>query len=168
MSTNWKEIVKGIAPVIGTALGGPMMGSTVKYLATELLGDENATQDSVENYIQNANPDQLLDIKKLDNDFKIKMEKLGVDVFKLEVEDRNSARTQHKYSRMPTLICIMLTLMVSAGAGAMMYTSIPEDNSDILFMLFGQVMTAWTASIAYWVGTTRSSNEKSKAIEARK
>ena len=26
---DWKEIVKSIAPVIGTALGGPMMGGLI-------------------------------------------------------------------------------------------------------------------------------------------
>jgi|TARA_B110000902_G_scaffold198371_1_gene225167 hypothetical protein len=165
---DWKEIVKSIAPVIGTALGGPMMGGTVRYLASTLLGDDNASEKDVAAYIQNANPDQLLDIKQLDNDFKIKMEKLGVDVFKLEVADRSSARVEHKHSRMPTVICILLTFMVSAGAYNLMVTVIPEDNSDILHMLFGQVLTAWTASIAYWVGTTRSSSDKSKMLGINK
>ena len=165
---DWKKIVKSIAPVIGTALGGPMMGGTVRYLASTLLGDDNASEKAVAAYIQNANPDQLLDIKQLDNDFKIKMEKLGVDVFKLEVADRSSARVEHKHSRMPTVICILLTFMVSAGAYNLMVTVIPEDNSDILHMLFGQVLTAWTASIAYWVGTTRSSSDKSKMLGINK
>lgn len=165
---DWKKIVKSIAPVIGTALGGPMMGGTVRYLASTLLGDDNASEKDVAAYIQNANPDQLLDIKQLDNDFKIKMEKLGVDVFKLEVADRSSARVEHKHSRMPTVICILLTFMVSAGAYNLMVTVIPEDNSDILHMLFGQVLTAWTASIAYWVGTTRSSSDKSKMLGINK
>jgi hypothetical protein len=31
-------------------------------------------------------------------------------------------------------------------------------------MVFGQVLTAWAASIAYWVGTTKSSGDKNKML----
>ena len=161
---DWKEIVKSVAPVVGTALGGPMAGGALKFLATSLLGDENATEQDIETYVTEASPDQLLEIKKLDNDFKYKMEKLGVDLYKIETEGRGNARSAHKHSSMPTIICILLTIMVTGGAATLMLTSIPHENTEILHMLFGQVMTAWTASIAYWVGTTRSSGDKSRML----
>lgn len=165
---NWKSIVKSIAPVLGTALGGPMAGGAIKMLTSALLGDENATEQELENFIVNANPDQLLKIKQLDADFKLKMEELGVDVFKLEVADRDSARTAHQDSHMPSILCLLLTLMVCAGSYALIVANIPPANANILYMVFGQVLTAWAASIAYWVGTTKSSSDKSKLLGAVK
>jgi hypothetical protein len=164
MSMDWKSIVKSVAPVLGTALGGPMLGSTVKYLATELLGDEKATEQDVKSFISTASPDQLIPLKRLDLEFKIKMEELDVDVFKLEVADRSNARAENKDSRMPAIICLMLTVMVAGGTYFLMMETIPESNQNIVYMVFGQVLTAWTASIAYWVGTTRSSSDKSKML----
>jgi hypothetical protein len=161
---NWKSLVKSIAPVLGTALGGPMAGGAIKMLTSTLLGDENATEQELEKFIINANPDQLLPLKKLDSEFKLKMEELGVDVFKLEVADRNSARTHHKDNIMPAIICLLLTLMVCAGSYALIVAIIPPANANILYMVFGQVLTAWAASIAYWVGTTKSSGDKNKML----
>jgi hypothetical protein len=161
---NWKSIVKSIAPVLGTALGGPMAGGAIKMLSTALLGNEKANEQELESFILGANPDQLLQIKQLDADFKLKMEELGVDVFKLEVEDRDSARKNNKDSNMPAILCLLLTAMVAGGLAALLIMVIPPDNANIIYMIFGQILTAWTASIAYWVGTTKSSSDKNKVL----
>jgi hypothetical protein len=164
MAMKWQSIVKSIAPIIGSALGGPMAGSAIKALSTALLGNDSATEQELERLIVNANPDQLLKIKQSDADFKLKMAELGVDVFKLEVADRDSARTHHNDSPMPAVLCLLLTAMVSAGSYALIVATIPPANASILYMVFGQVLTAWAASIAYWVGTTKSSSDKSKML----
>jgi hypothetical protein len=168
MSANWKSIVKTIAPVLGTALGGPMAGGAIKMLTSTLLGDENATEQELESFITNANPEQLLPIKKIDNDFKLKMEGLGVDVFKLEAADRDSARAHHNDSRMPAILCLLLTAMVACGLAALLVVVVPPNNANIIYMIFGQILTAWMASIAYWVGTTKSSSDKNKLIGGAK
>jgi hypothetical protein len=36
---DWKELVKGVAPVIGGAFGGPFGGVAVKFMADALLGE---------------------------------------------------------------------------------------------------------------------------------
>ena len=161
---NWKNIVKSIAPTIGTALGGPAAGMAIKYLSGKLLNDEEAKPEQLEEFITQASPDQLIPLKQLDNDFKLKMNQLGVDVFKLQVEDRKSARENHRDNPMPAVIVLLLTLMVAAGTYGLMVMTIPTENANIIYMVFGQVLTAWGASIAYWVGTTKSSLDKTKLI----
>ena len=161
---DWKAIVRSVAPVLGTALGGPLAGGAIKALAGSLLGDENASEQDLEKYVLGANPNQLVEIKQLDADFKVKMKEIGVDVFKLENADRASARVNHRDSTMPAILCLLLTAMVTAGSYALIVMVIPPDNSNILYMVFGQVLTAWAASIAYWVGTTKGSSDKSKQL----
>jgi hypothetical protein len=65
---------------------------------------------------------------------------------------------------MPAFLCLLLTLMVSIDAYMLMTTEIPEDNANIVHMVFGQVLTAWTGSVAYWIGTTKGSSDKSKLM----
>ena len=70
-----KELLKGVlgavAPTIGTALGGPMGGMAMN-MVSQALGCKNTPKD-VEKAVQNATPEQLVELKKLDNDFDIKM-----------------------------------------------------------------------------------------------
>jgi len=164
---SWKETLGAIAPTLATALGGPLAGGAVKFLAANLLGNEKASQQEVENFILEADPGKLAEMKRLDHQFKVEMEKLGVDVFRLEVKDRESARKHHKSHWMPAFLCILLTLMVAAAAWALMTIEIPQENASILYMLFGQVVTAWATCIAYWVGTTKSSSDKTQLMTSK-
>lgn len=162
---SWKSILSSVAPTIATALGGPFAGTAVKFLAGKLLGDENKSQDEVEQFILGASPEQLVNIKKLDNDFKLEMEKLGVDVFKLEVADKGNAREHNKHSNMPAVLSISLTGFVIGIVCALFYTSPPEGAREVLFMLLGVVIKEWSNSMHYWYGTTRSSQEKTKLLK---
>jgi hypothetical protein len=161
---KWQEIVKSVAPILGTALGGPMAGAAIKVLSGQILGDENASADALESAILSASPNQLVEIKRLDYQFKIDMQKLGVDVFELEVKDRSNARQAHKDSITPTIMLYLLTTMVSGILYALFSLDVPTDNKSILYMVVGQVITAWIAAVAYWYGTTKSSSDKSKML----
>ena len=161
---DWIAALKTVAPTMAAALGGPIAGGAVKYLADNLLGN-NAEKADIEQYVMGASPEQLSQLKKLDLQYKTDMAKLGVDVFALEVKDRDSARKHHKDHWMPALLCMMLTLMVAGFGAALMFVAVPPDNDATIYMLFGHVSGAWLASIAYWTGTTKSSGDKTKLIQ---
>jgi len=162
---SWKSILSSVAPTIATALGGPFAGTAVKFLAGKLLGDEGKSQDEVEQFILGASPEQLVNIKKLDNDFKLDMEKLGVDVFKLEVADKGNAREHNKHSNMPAVLSVALTAFIVGIVCALFYTEPPQGAREVLFMLLGVVIKEWSNSMHYWYGTTRSSQEKTKLLK---
>lgn len=161
---NWKSIVSTVAPTIATALGGPMAGAAVKFLGSQFLDDENATEDQVAEYVRNASPDQLLKIKQADQEFTLQMEKLGVDVFKIEAEDKKNARAEHKHSKMPSILSVVLTLLVAAIVALLFYLEVPEGAREVLFMLLGVVVKEWGNSMQYWFGTTRGSAEKTAVM----
>jgi hypothetical protein len=165
MSSNWKDTLAAIAPTLAAAIGGPLAGGAVKFLSGKLL-DEGANLKDLENFVTNASPEQLAEVKRSDNEFKLEMERLNVDLFALEVKGRENARVSHKDHPMPMVICLLLTLLVALGAYGLMTIVVPEQNANIVFMLFGQIVTAWGSSIAYWVGTTKSSSDKTKLIRS--
>lgn len=161
---DWKNIVKSIAPVLGTALGSPMAGIAIKVLGDQFLGDPDADESDVAEYVMSANPEKLLEMKRIDAQFKTDMEKLGVDVFSLEVADRSNARENHKNSKTPAIILYILTILIALIVYGLMFHQIPEGNKNTIYMIVGQIVTAWTGSIYYWCGTTKGSSDKNKLL----
>jgi hypothetical protein len=90
---SWKDIVKSVAPVLGTALGGPFGGAAAKFIGDKILGNPVASEADISDYIVGASPDQLAAIKKADHDFDVQMKGLDVDILKIEAE---SITTRHK------------------------------------------------------------------------
>ena len=85
-----------------------------------------------------------------------------VEIDSLYLNDIQNARANNKHSKMPAVICLALTAGMFLFVGALLFITIPEANLRMIDMVFGSYLTAWLGSINYWVGTTRSSAEKSK------
>ena len=162
---SWKQTLAAIAPTLATAMGGPLAGAATKFLASSLLGDESASIEDIELAVAGASPEQLANLKSLDFDFKVKMKKLDIDVFSLEVEDRKSARVNHKDSNTPAVLVYMLTALISIVVYFLFNDVVPESNENTLYMLLGSLTTAWLQAVSYWTGTTRSSSDKNKFIK---
>lgn len=88
MDWDWKKVVQTVAPVIGTALGGPLVGAAVAEVGKAVLGKDNASLDEVQAAIESGGltQDALLKLKELDVQFKGRMAELGLDMEKLKVE----------------------------------------------------------------------------------
>ncbi|CAM0009128.1 hypothetical protein VPHK367G1_0026 [Vibrio phage K367 g1] len=164
---DWKSIVGTVAPTIATALGGPMAGAAVKFLGDQFLGDENASEQQVSEFVQSANPETLLKIKHADYEFKTKMAKLGVDVFKIEADDKKNARKEHSQSKMPAILSVGLTVFIAGIVWLLFYVAVPTGAREVLFMLLGVVVKEWGNSMQYWFGTTRGSSEKNAMIKTK-
>jgi hypothetical protein len=156
---SWKDTLAAIAPTLATAIGGPFAGAATKFLTGKFLGD-GSTENDLQLFVEQASPEQLAEIKNADNEFKLKMEKMGVDVFALEVADKQNARTENKHSRMPAVISVGLTIFVMAIVYALFYSEPPQGAREVLFMLLGVVVKEWSNSLHFWFGTTRSSANK--------
>jgi hypothetical protein len=85
-----KSLIGAVAPTIGTALGGPMGGMAANMIA-EVLGVPN-TPKAINTALTNATPEQMLQLKQAEQAFEVQMKELEVDVFSLEVQDKQDAR----------------------------------------------------------------------------
>ncbi len=43
---DWKQVIKSIAPVLGTALGGPLAGTAIKVLGDAIIGGDTSSHFS--------------------------------------------------------------------------------------------------------------------------
>lgn len=162
---DWKSILGSVAPTIATALGGPLAGAAVKFIGGQFLGDENASEEDIAKFVTGASPEQLVLIKKADNDFKLRMKELDVDVFKIEADDKKNSRAEHKDSIMPAVLSIMLTIAVALIIFALFYVEPPGGAKEPLLLILGYAIREWAGSMQYWFGTTKSSSDKTKMMK---
>lgn len=157
MNFDWKNIVKNVAPMLGTALGGPIAGAATKFIADKLLGNPNASQDEIAQALSQASPETMLKLKELDTQFAIEMGRQGIDMYALQVQDRSSAREREiaVKDKTPSLLAFT-TLILTVGLVVFFsYHGFDETEKSIIFMMI-QLCTAF---FMYYYG---DSNRKGK------
>ena len=148
------NIVGAVAPTLGTALSGPL-GGMASGVISKVLGVDN-NQQAIERAIQSATPEQLLEIKKAEKEFEVKMQELQVDVFKLETQDKQDART--KFSKDWTARIIGIA-MIGGFLGYIFLVTLqpPEQNSEALInLVLGYLGGLASAVISFYFGASHS------------
>ncbi|MCB0289642.1 MAG: hypothetical protein KDH97_05225 [Calditrichaeota bacterium] len=167
---NPLNIIKEVAPTIGSAIGGPLGGMATKFISEKLLGKPDASPDEIEEAILNASPEQLLKLKELDKQFAVEMKKLDIDVFRLEVEDRSSAREMFKVNIWPQIV---LSAIFVVGYFVIFWIILRRDivnfaDDPFLQGMFGTILGVLTASIpqilGFWFGSSFGSKEKTQKM----
>lgn len=74
--SGFADILKTVAPALATAIGGPLAGAAVSFLASK-LGVDPAV---VEQTVAGMGPADLVKLKQMDLDFKIEMAKIGISL----------------------------------------------------------------------------------------
>ena len=70
------DILKTVAPALATALGGPLAGAAVGFLASKLGVDASV----VEQTVAGMTPADLVKMKELDQQFQLEMAKVGISL----------------------------------------------------------------------------------------
>lgn len=163
-SMDWKSLVKNIAPTLGAALGSPMGGAATRFLAEKFLGDPSADESQLAEALLAASPGDLQEIRRLDKEFRVEMRKLDVDVFKLETQDRDSARSlASKTSMVPQII---LSVLYSIAYGVVLYAfmtgkiTVPESQQVLFGSLIGILTGAQVQILNFWFGSSSGSKQK--------
>lgn len=160
---NWssiKETVAKFAPLAGTLLGGPA-GPAIGALISSALGSENTPEAVMQSL---ANPESILKLKELESNERKHLLEMQLQTLQAELGDTQNARDAHVNSKMPAIVTGALTVLCGGLLYALLFVDVPPDNREILIQSLGNVFGFWGASLAYWVGTTRSSAEKTSLL----
>ena len=157
---NW---LLQVAPTIATCLGGPLAGLATAALS-KLFG---VPPDQVQNMISEnkLSADQIAAVKLEEIKFKEQTQALGLNFEQLAVEDRKSARDMQTVTG--SLIPPVLSVLVTAGFfGILAYLMVrPADTANTpLMIMLGSLGTAWTGIIAFYFGSSASSQAKDQMI----
>jgi gas vesicle protein len=161
--------LKTLAPLLGTALGGPLGGAAAAFIADK-LGIESKTVEAVTEVLNSGKmtPDQISAIKLAELDFKKFTETNKIDVMKVEAGDRDSARKANVAGgvQMP-LFWLSLTLLILCLGSEIwiLFNGYPEALPE---MVVGRVLGLLDAVtllvLTYWYGTTNSSAQKNQLL----
>lgn len=168
MDFDWKGIVKTVAPMLGTAIGGPFGGMAAKVISNAVLGKDDATEEEIEEALKSGSPEVYANLKKADQDFKVRMKELGIQEKHLAVEDRGSARQMYATTR-DKIVPILAGLTV-AGFFATMTTVLMGKvslESTILGFVLGQISAKTEQVYNFYFGSSAGSKEKTQALAAR-
>ncbi len=163
------SILKTVSPWIASALGGPLGGMAVEA-AAGALGLSDRTTDAVKQAIIGATPEQMLALKKADQDFALQMQALGfkqiTDLEAIAAGDRDSARKmqQSVHSRVPALLTCFVVGAFTATLVLLLKFDVPVTNRDIVVYMIGQLSGGFTSALAFWLGTTRESGRKTELL----
>ena len=153
-----KNVVGNLAPTLGSALAGPM-GGMAGNLVAEVLGCDPEPK-KIEQAIQNATPEQLMELKKAEKDFEIKMKELDVDIFAMETADIQDARKAFAKDWTPRIFGLV-ALFGFVGYIFLVTLQPPDANSDTIVSLVLGYLGGLVSGIAsFYFGASNKENEK--------
>ena len=87
-----KKAVAKAAPKIAEQLGGPLAGAAVSAIARAIFGKEGATEEELAEALPHAGADQLIALKRAENEFRIALRAAALDEERIDAGDLASAR----------------------------------------------------------------------------
>jgi hypothetical protein len=166
---DWMAILKTVAPWIGTAIAGPLGGMAVEA-AANALGVSAKTTDALKQALSGATPEQMLALKKADQDFQLQMQALGyADLEKLAalaVENTKDARAMQVATRsnVPAILAILITLGFFGVLVGMLAGVLKSSDNQALLIMLGALGAAWGAVVNYFFGSSADSGRKTELL----
>lgn len=160
--------IKTIAPLIGTALGGPLGGAAASFIADK-LGVNEKTVEAVSKVLNDGklSPEQIVQVKDAELEFQKFLETNKIKLEELAQQDRKSARDMLVATRAktPAILTWIIVLAVLGLEGFLLVNGTP-DNIDPLVMgrIMGTLDMALGLVLAYWFGTTSGSTAKTELL----
>lgn len=156
-------ILKGVAPVLATAVAGPAGGAAVGWIASK-LGIDDATVEGVTQALT-GNPEMAMKLKELD-----------LEYAKLEAQDRDSARkayaqvaTSENATKLDKVVVPVLALGVVGLAftliGVLMFVNTPTDQQQIIIFALGFITSAAGQVLSFYFGSSQGSKDKTEEMK---
>lgn len=167
MAFDWKSIIGTVAPGLATLLGGPLAGTAVGAITQALGLGPDTSEAQLAAAVKNATPEQLLAIKKADQDFAIRMRELDLEPEKLAGVDRASARDREARTGdtlTPRTLAVAVTVGFFGVLGYLMVYGAPKQGGDALLIMLGSLGTAWAGIMAYYFGSSSGSRENQATL----
>lgn len=167
-NVDWKSIVRTAAPTLATVLtgGNPLAGMAVGAISNALLGKPDGSEAEVQAAIMGATPADLAKLREADNNFKLEMERCGIDLAKIEAQDRDSARNMaiKTGDNMPKVLASVYTIGYFAAFGFILKYGINPEIKDVVIALISIMGAAEFAIITYYFGSSASSAKKNDLL----
>jgi hypothetical protein len=157
------SLLKGVAPVLATAVAGPAGGAAVGWIASK-LGIDDATIEGVTQALT-GDPEMAMKLKELD-----------LEYAKLDAADRDSARkayaqvaTSEHATKMDKAVVPVLALGTVSLAfvfiAILMFRDVPVDQQQMVIFALGFITSSAGQVLSFYFGSSQGSKDKNKEIQ---
>jgi hypothetical protein len=157
------SLLKGVAPVLATAVAGPAGGAAVGWIASK-LGIDDATVEGVTAALT-GNPEMTMKLKELD-----------LEYAKLDQQDRDSARkayaevaTSEHSTKLDKAVVPVLALGTVALAflfiGFLIFIDVAPDQQQMIIFALGFITSSAGQVLSFYFGSSQGSKDKTKELE---
>lgn len=167
-----KDVVKkalgSLAPLIGTAIGGPFGGAAGSILKG-ILGGDGDVMDKVEEIVLGGDPEQLKQIKLAEMEFKKWMREMDIREQDLIIKDRASARDMYAVTKtwvvpaLATINTVAFFALVFIILDRVMSGEAIPDNT-YLGMVIAAVIVCFKDTQQFFFGSSLGSKEKTRQL----
>lgn len=154
------KIFSSIAPTLHRAVTGNIGGAVQEAL--KAFGISDGSKDNLITALKTATPEQLAELKKIDADYQHRLVELNIDLERILLEDRKSARELYDKTgdKLVPLMAIGLLLGTFTLTAALLVVNIPTNNKDIVNIVLGVVIGYSSNVVTFYFGSSKSSSEK--------
>lgn len=158
-----KQVIGTVAPLLGTALGGPFGGLAGTLLAKALGTSDPKAQEAA---IVSGDPQVLLQLKQAENELQEHMKQLQIDEEKLTFDDIANARSMQvaTHDTTPKYLAYLVTFGFFATLGYLIVYGKPQNGGDVMLVMVGALGTAWGSIVSFFYGSSAGSAAKTDVI----
>lgn len=142
MNNFFKKTLPSMFATVASGVPGPI-GVVASLIGKVVNKDVQPNSEAISEAISGATPDQLLELKKVDNEHGEKMAQLGFQdneaLAKIMADDRDSARKMQIAVKdwMPAVLGLLATFGFLATIAALIFIKFDPMSKDVLLVLLG-------------------------------
>jgi len=170
MAFDWKSALSTVAPMIGTAIGGPF-GGMAASAALNLLGiepEKGNEEVQLQEAMKAMTPEQAIQLKMAEKNWVATMRELDLKEADLHARDRDSAR---KLASTTSIVPqVSLSVIYTIGYFLVLHLFITGDITIAagikaeFNMVLGVMTAAQVQIMNFWFGSSSGSKAKTEAM----
>jgi hypothetical protein len=161
------KTLRAIAPTLLQALPIPGLGNMAKTAITKVFDLPPTASDSeIEDKFKNATPEQIIALKKAEQDYKLELKRLDIDLAAINAKDRDSARNREKTLKdaTPKILAFTMIIGLFGFIALLAFFHINPSFKEVLVFIGGELTGYVTAIMAYYFGSSSDSRKKTAII----
>lgn len=170
-----KKIIGNAAPLIATALGGPLAGAAVGALSRAIFNNDTSSEEQITDYFSDNSADAFLKLKEAEYNFQVKIAEIQQASEKLVLENTRDARAMNIASftesaswlsrNIVPILALVICFIFFLTILMLMKIDIDADAKDALFVMVGFVGSNFNGVREFYFGSSLSSQNKDGVIE---
>jgi hypothetical protein len=169
-----KKIIGSAAPLIATALGGPLAGAAVATLSRALFGNDKANEEQIAQYFSDNSADAFVKLKEAEYSFQVKLAEIEQASLQLNLDNTRDARAMNVASfaesgswlsrNITPILALINHFIFITTIILLMKVNVDSDAKDALLILVGVIASNFNGVREFYFGSSLSSQNKDNAI----